>query len=149
MNYGQCVHCGTDVYESDERVNLSIGVSHYTCDQEYKLSCDLEMKEMIEQEKAQEKRENRLLTRLKRTLKPKIYSFIKLMFEDHQVHSIEIVGLNKVSGSKERARDWYGESVAVRYIYDDTSTDYWGDGYGGYVWIPIGKARYLQMHISG
>ncbi|MDW2204291.1 hypothetical protein R7007_21720 [Vibrio sp. 1636] len=149
MNYGQCVHCGTDVYESDERVSSIIGVIHFTCDQEHKLSIDLEMKEMMEQEKAQAKRENKLLARLKRTLKPKVYGFIEFLFEDHRVGSIEIVGFDKVSGSKERARDWFGESVSIRYIWDDTSTDYWGDGYGGFIWVPIGKGRYLQMHIWG
>lgn len=88
-------------------------------------------------------------SRLKRTLKPKIWQAIHWAISEHRCQDLKIVGIDEVAGSKERAKDWYGESVAVRYVYDDTSTDYWGDSYGGLIWIPIGKARYLQIHIWG
>ncbi|EKA4077117.1 hypothetical protein OLH55_004327 [Vibrio parahaemolyticus] len=149
MNYGQCVHCGNDVYQSDERVSLSWGVTHLECHEDYHAQSELLMKELAEEENARYKRDCKLISRLKRTLKPKIWQAIDWAISEHRYQDLKIVGIDEVAGSKERARDWYGESVAVRYIYDDTSTDYWGDGYGGLIWIPIGKARYLQMHIWG
>lgn len=150
MNYGDCVHCNETVYESDERASTGIGVAHFECHSKYQEECQKEQQEFYEQEKIRWQRENKLVERLKRTLKPKLWAVVKMVFDDHTVNYIQIDTFDKVRGTKELARDWFGESVAVRHIYDWTSTcSYSCDTYGGIVWIPIGKGRYLHLHISG
>ncbi|EII3125378.1 hypothetical protein [Vibrio parahaemolyticus] len=149
MNHGQCVHCGNDVYESDERVSLSWGVSHFECHEDYHNKADLEMKALAEEDKARYRKDCKILRRLKRTLKAKIWQGIDWTIADHRYQDLQIVGVDKVCGEKRAGHDWFGQSTAMRYIYDDTSTDYWGDSYGGQIWLPIGKGRYLQMHIWG
>lgn len=149
MNYGYCPHCNETVYESDERVSTGLGAAHWVCHENYKFECDKEMAEYHAQETLRIKQENKLIKRLERTLKPKLWAVVKQVFDDHIVNYIQIDTFDKVEGKKELARDWFGESVAIRSIYDDTSFCSYSDSYGGPIWLPLGKGRYLHMHISG
>ncbi|POC19549.1 hypothetical protein [Vibrio vulnificus] len=149
MHYGDCVHCNCSVYESDERVSISIGVAHFECHERYQEQVEADMKEYAEQERKRVRCDNKLISRLKRTLKPKVWNVIELVLQDHWVGYLSILPLSKVTGRKNNAHDWFGESVAIRHIYDDTSSCSYSDTYGGVIYLPIGKERYLQMHISG
>lgn len=149
MNHGLCVHCSNTVYESDERVSLSIGVAHFECRESFEKECRAEEKEFLDSDRKEGERQTKLLSRLKRTLKPKIWDAIERVMQGNFCHLMEIVSLDMVTGDKQRAHEWFGESVGIRCVYDDTTFCSYSDSYGGLVWLPIGKWRYLQMHISG
>ncbi|MEZ8723132.1 hypothetical protein AB6D66_18820 [Vibrio pomeroyi] len=149
MLYGNCVHCDSSVYESDERVTISLGVAHFECHERFQEQWLPEIEDHAEQERQSAKRDNKLLKRLKRTLKPKVWSVIELVMQDHWVGYLNITSLAEVTGQRNRAHDWFGESVAIRHLYDDATTCSYSETYGGVIFLPIGNARYLQMHISG
>lgn len=149
MNYGACHFCGSDVYESDERVPTYLGPVHYECKVAFDKESEALNKKIADEENERYARDQKLLKRLQRTLKPKFWQCIAFTIYDHHYQDLEIVGVDCVKGQKNNAHDWFGESVAMRHVYDDTSTDYWGDGYGGEIFLPIGKGRYLKMHVWG
>lgn len=149
MKNKNCVHCGFEVLESESSLNLSIGIAHRKCNDEFKEECRKEELAYQEYEKREAKRENKLLRRLKRQLKPKIFSLLDYLREDCWINSIEMVTRNSLSGEKRSASDFFGFSVAIRHVYDDTSSCSYSDSYGGYVYLPIGHNRYLKVHISG
>ena len=147
MNHGNCVFCGNSVYQGDEVISLFIGVAHLECHEDYKADMEADMREMAEEESSRARKDNRLLARLRRTLKPKIWMPIERVLADNFCHSLSIVKLDDVSGQRVNAHDWFGESVAIRHLYDDTSHCSYSDSSGGVVYLPIGKQRYLQMEI--
>lgn len=149
MYYGYCCYCDSAVYESDERINHRFGVAHFECHERNESELEAEKLQNIRDERLRSKIENKLVTRLRRTLKPKLWAAISMVLRDHAVHGIQIDSFNKVTGNKVKGRDWFGESVAIRHVFDDTSSCSYSDTYGGLLWLPIGMGRYLQIHISG
>ncbi len=149
MNYGSCVHCDGFVYESDERVSLSLGVAHVECHERFQEQAYSDMERESEEQALRLRRESKLLARLKKRLKPKIWSVIEMIQQQHLVNQIAIDAFEDVKGTKISALDWFGESVGIRTVYDETSSCSYSGTYGGAIWIPIGAGRYLHMHISG
>ncbi|MEF1335592.1 hypothetical protein REH81_02190 [Vibrio rotiferianus] len=147
MNYGSCVYCNDTVYSSDERVNLSWGVAHYECHEREQEEIHDQMLKAGEDEMKRREKDNRIMARLEKTLKPKFWQPIKWVREENYCQDLEIVGIEKVKGTKTSTYDFFGEGAAIRHVFEDVSSD--GDTYGGFIWIPIGKGRYLQMHIWG
>lgn len=147
MNYGSCVHCNEIVYSSDERVNLSLGAAHFECHEREQVALHEEMIKAGEEEMQGREKDNRLFARLEKTLKHKFWLPIKWVRENNYCQDLEIVGIDKVKGTKASTYDFFGEGAAIRHVFEDVSSE--GDTYGGLIWIPLGKGRYLQMHIWG
>jgi hypothetical protein len=149
MNYGPCVLCDSTVYESDEQVSLSFGVAHFECHEEGQRENEAGRLRHEAEVSKQIKNDKRILKHLERTLKPKVWENIKFAMYGHRYQDLAIVGFDKVGGAKQSAMEWFGESVAIRHVFDDISSCSLSDTYGGSIWLPIGHARYLHMHIWG
>lgn len=110
---------------------------------------DLQDRIWDEREKAQNAKSDRLLSKLKRTLNPKIWQGIQWELNSHQCVAFGVVPRSQVTGQKTSGRDYYGESTAVRHVYDSTSFCSYSDSYGGFIYVYLGKDRYLKMFIHG
>lgn len=150
MYCGTCFLCKGSIYQDDEKVMVGYEIAHY-CRHESEMEEMREATKEFEAEwKTQAKRDNKIIRRLKRNLKPKIWQCIDWVFSDCiACDFLEIVDVNATKGERVRGSDYFGESVAVRHVYDDTCTDYWGDGFSGSVYLPIGCGRYLRMSVRG
>lgn len=144
-----CFQCAKEVIESEASIKFgSYGLMHEECH-----------KELITELKAQEEKETvhfhkdrkntkRILRKLKKKLKPKIWEWINFEIHSHNHSDLKILYRNEFKGrNKMSYKDWVGASSPVRHIYTEVEQDYMGDGYGGYIYIHLGKNRYLQAHI--
>lgn len=98
---------------------------------------------------AEWRRHQRLLRRLKRKLKPKIFQAIESEMDYHICHDFEIVRRSQVKGKKRSAHDYFGESAAIRHVYDDTSFNSYTESYAGNVFLRLSNDRYLRIFVSG
>ncbi|MCF2902241.1 hypothetical protein L1267_17875 [Pseudoalteromonas sp. OFAV1] len=96
-----------------------------------------------------EKKSDRLLKNLKSKLKPKLWQAIKWELAAHFCIALEIVSIAEVKGCKRKGNDYFGQSVAMRHVYDDTSSCSYSGSYGGDVYLHLGNGRYLKMYING
>ncbi len=99
-------------------------------------------------ERKESRRQNKLIKRLKRSLKPKCFDVVELLKKNCFAHTFNVVDIESVVGSKERASEWFGESVAVRHLYDDTRHNSYSESTSGYIYLPVGKGRYLMIYIT-
>lgn len=107
------------------------------------------MQRASEQEWRDVKKSDQILKRLQRTVKPKIWQAINWDLHSHICLVIGIVTVDQVAGSKRTGHDYFGESTAVRHVYDDVSSCTYSDSYGGNVYLYLGKKRYLMMYVHG
>ena len=109
---------------------------------------DEEMELGLEAERTQEN-SKRILGRLKRTLKPKIWEPIEWELDSHWCIALEIVTRDRVIGRKESGDSYFCQSTAIRHVYVNVSSCSYSDTYGGDVYIRLGNNRYLRMYVYG
>jgi len=107
------------------------------------------MREFAEQSRKDCENSNRILAKLKRTLKAKIWEPIEWELKSHYCLALGIVTRSDVKGRKESGHDYFGQSSAIRHVYTDVSSCSYSDSYGGNVYIRLSKDRYLEMYING
>jgi hypothetical protein len=134
---------------NEDLIDDGITTHHLSCKVDYMKELELDQVETLASEARQQARDTRLLDRLQKTLKQKHLQALNWLLNDHRCESLEILSVGDVKGEKVKGSKWFRESTAIRHIYDDTSTCYWGDSYGGNIFMPIGKKRYLKVFISG
>jgi hypothetical protein len=144
-----CPHCREIILDSDKVVDTPIGTAHSTCSEQFIWECEEEALKYAEMERRELRREKKLIAKLKRTLKPKVWAAIELVRADSTVNYMKLETIDKVRGTKNKAGEWFGESVGVKTVYDDTSFCSYSDSYSGPIWLAIGKGIYLHIHISG
>lgn len=149
MVIDQCFQCGCSIYQSDEHVSKGMLSFHLNCHEVYEGECEFTERRESEHYKAEQRRHKCLLKKLKRTLRAKIYQAIELELDQHQCHDFEIVCRLQVEGQKRRGRDYFGESTAIRHVYDDTSTCSYSGTYGGNVFLRLSNDRYLRIYVTG
>ncbi|MFS1430806.1 hypothetical protein LMH73_027775 [Vibrio splendidus] len=151
MELEPCFYCGEDIDPDSDYVSEVGYHLHSECHQKF----ENENIQAEKRERARHLNENnrneRIKRHLKRTLKPKIWDCISVELSENGGHCghLAIVTLDKVTGTKQSGYEYFGESVAVRHVYDNTSSCSYSDTFGGEINIYIGKGRYLQMHIWG
>lgn len=91
----------------------------------------------------------RILRKLKRTLKPKIWQAVEYDLNGHSCLALGIVPHSEVKGRKQKGSDWHGQSTAMRHVYSNVSYCSYSDSYGGNVYLRLSKDRYLMMFIHG
>ena len=92
---------------------------------------------------------DRLLGKLKRRLKPKIWQGIQWELNAHTCLALEIVSVKQVKGYKRTGHEYFGQSTAIRHVYDHTSMCSLSGSYGGNVYLYLGNKQYLMMFVSG
>lgn len=93
------------------------------------------------------KKQEKLIKRLKRTLKPKFWQALESLKGDIWVGDFNIVKFDNIKGNKESGHAFFGESAPFRHVYADISYNTYSDSGDGDVYLPIGKARYLKVSI--
>lgn len=149
MYVDQCFHCSGTVYSSDESVSTGVGMVHLECDEQYQEEMRLSNENANKAHILENKRNTRIIKNLKRRLKLKIWQAIEWEMQAHQYGHLEIVSLKDVEGRKTSGNDYFGESTALRHVYDNTSSCSYSDTYGGDVYLYIGEQRYLRMFVWG
>ena len=91
----------------------------------------------------------KVINRLKKTVKPRIFKAIMAYLEQSWYQDLKIVEFPDVCGKFEKPKDVFGESTPIRKSYSTVTTDYFGDGYSGDVYLPIGSGRWLKAFIWG
>jgi len=142
----ECYYCGNVI---DEKV-ISSGNLHLHAD--CKIHFDEEMEASLKAENeiriADNKNTLRLFKHLKKVLKPKIWQAIEWQKQEGHF-DLSIVSIDEVKGSRVTGTKFFGQRTALRHVYDDTTTNFDGDSYGGDVFLYIGKQRYLKMSVWG
>lgn len=94
--------------------------------------------------------DEKVMSRLKKSLKSKVYDGIVWEMKQHcGANHLEIVKAKSCTGTKTSYSDYAGFSSPIRYIYDDVSNDSYSGSYGGLIYLSIGHGNYLKMHIWG
>ena len=136
-------------YESDRIDNL---------EPEFKESVDLlwdiytkEAYENIEKdEEARYKNDQKVLSRVKKMVKPKVFQDIEWEMKEHMwCGDFSIVDVSDCVGERRTYSDYKGCSSPIRTVYDNTSYDSYCDSYGGDMYISLGKGKYLKMSLGG
>lgn len=144
-----CFHCNAPVLSGDECSTTTFLVAHQVCEKQY----DDDMHEVMQSEHrshiAEQNSNKRILKKLKRTLKPKIWQAVEWETESHGYGHLEIVTQREVSGERRSGYAYFGEATALRHVYDDVTSDPYGDSYGGDIYLYLGKNRYLKIWIWG
>ncbi|MEZ8292350.1 hypothetical protein AB6D11_00705 [Vibrio splendidus] len=128
---------------------MKFGLQHAKCYEQ-------EMAELKEQEaanarayKAQQQKSARILSRLKRTLKPKVMQAIMWEIDAHRCEGLTLVDSSQVKGEKRTGRDYFGTSTAIRHVFEDVSLCSYSDSYGGEVFIRVRNNLYLRICVFG
>ena len=89
------------------------------------------------------------LANIKRKIKPKFFQAIEFGLCHSWCHGVEIVGIDGVMGQRMTASSQFGESSAVRHVYNNVSSCSYLETCGGDLFIPIGLGRYVKLSIHG
>ena len=108
-----------------------------------------EMHQFAEQSARDYEKSNKILARLKRALKHKIWQPIEWELKSHYCMAFGVVPWSEVKGRKESGYDYFCQSTAIRHVYVDVSSCSYSDSYGGNIYIRLSKDRYLAMYING
>ena len=92
---------------------------------------------------------NRKLAAIKRKIKPKVFQAIEFELFHSSCHGVEIVSHDGVNGKRMNASNYFGESVAVRHVYNNLSSCSYSETWGGELFIPIGLGRYVKLSVHG
>lgn len=96
-----------------------------------------------------ERRRQHSIKRLRQRLPPKMNQFIEDLKKDFWVSNHQIVRRDSITGIKERASHFFGQSVCVRYIYHNSHYCSYSESFSGTMFIPLGKERFLKVCLSG
>lgn len=91
----------------------------------------------------------RKLASIKRKIKPKFFQAIEFELYHSSCHGVEIVGISEVKGKRMTASNYFGESSAVRHVYNNVSSCSHSETWCGDLFIPIGLGRYVKLSIHG
>ena len=89
------------------------------------------------------------LASIKRKIKPKFFQAIEFELYHSGCHGVEIVCIDGVKGKRMTASSYFGESSAVRHVYNNVSSCSYSETWGGDLFIPIGLGRYVKLSIHG
>ena len=145
----ECAHCCGTIYPDDEKASCGMGLAHIECQEKFEDEIEEQARVAAEEEFRVGENSNRLLNRLEQSLKPKIWQAIKWELAYHWCLALEIVTIERVAGIKRSGHEYFGESTAMRHVYDDVSSCSYSDTYGGNVYLYLGNKRYLMMYVSG
>jgi hypothetical protein len=110
---------------------------------------DEDMREYAEQSARDYEKSNRIISKLKRKLKQKIWQPIEWELKSHYCMALGIVKKAEVKGRKESGYDYFCQSTAIRHVYNNVSSCSYSDSYGGNIYIRLSQDRYLMMFIHG
>lgn len=94
-------------------------------------------------------KDTKLLYRLERTLKKKIWTPVSWELREHGFGELALVGHHSVNGIKRDASEYFKRSTAMRHLYQDTSVDEVSNCYSGRVYLYLGCGRYLKVNVWG
>lgn len=92
---------------------------------------------------------NKKLAKIKRKVKQKVFQAIEFELYHSECHGVEIVGIDDVKGKRMTSSGYFGESSAVRHVYNNVSSCSYSETWGGDLFIPIGLGRYVKLSIHG
>lgn len=95
------------------------------------------------------KKDNKVLSKLKRSANKKFYKAIMEELKEHCFcGDFEIVSQQDCKGEKIIGHYYSGESTPIKHVYSDIrSFSYDGDSYSGYLYLKIDKGRYFKMSV--
>ena len=111
--------------------------------------CDQDEIDFIEEMERDISIVEKKLARIKRKIKPKFFQAIEFELYHSGCHGVEVVGIGEVKGKRMKSSGYFGESSAVRHIYNNVSSCSYSETWGGDLFIPIGLGRYVKLSIHG
>lgn len=151
-----CDYCRKAFSDNSPEKSTGWGMFHIECEEKGIAQAKREFEEAEleyqRQVKIQIKKDEKLLRKLRKRIPPKIMEWVDEEIKDHAHYEggYKIVTQDKCKGQRMKGKDYFGDDrCPIRTVYDDVSSDYWGDSYAGEVYIYIGNGQYFSMWVNG
>jgi len=151
-----CDYCHKPFTEDNPEQSTGWGMFHEECKvlgiaqakREYE-EAELEYQRQV---KIQIRKDDKLVRKLRKRLPTKIMEWLDYEISNH-AHwegGYKIVTQDQCKGDRMKGKDYFGDDKCpIRVVYDDVSSDYWGDSYAGDVYIYIGNGQYFSLFVNG